>query len=317
MELFRCACARPDVNGESAAAPCTAITVSRAAKQPVSSGDMLATCGSCGHKFDGSEKTCPRCGSDGRSITPSISDGLGITDDREMVHHERSGPGGTLALPRREITDADGGGLKEGSVRHAQNPDSEAIHVYRNDEQVAEGRTGPGDDSVELEMKGRSPQNEEHTARAARILMERFINDGHACGSLRVEGHQDADCDLEFDGCQRRLQVTRAEQTLWRPLADEGHVRRNDSIERVAAGIRAAVEKKAQCLTREQQANLTLVLDATFAADAVLERVIAFYCVEQGEWTASLGFDEVWIVGPTSEATYRLDTRWPGHQGGD
>lgn len=268
---------------------------------------MMATCANCGHQYDGSRDACPRCGSEGRAIGATFSDGIGISDEREMVHHERSGPSGTLGSADHEATDSEQGNFEEGSVRHAHDADtSEAIRVYRSDEQVAEGRA-PRGDPIELEMTGRSLQNEEDTVRAARILMERLIHDGHRCDSLRLVEDQDVDCKLDVDGRTRHLQVTRAEQTLWGDLAGGGHVQRKFPPEDSATSMRAAVQKKATGLASAQRANLTLVLDATFAADAVLERVIECYRAEHGEWTATLGFDEVWIVGPTREATYRLD----------
>lgn len=268
---------------------------------------MMATCANCGHQYDGSRDACPCCGSVGRAIGATFSDGIGISGAHEMVHHERSGPSGTLGSAQSEVTDSEQGHFEEGSVRHAHDADaSEAIHVYRSDEQVAEGRA-PRGEHVELEMTGPSPQNEEDTLRVARIFMERLIHDGYRCDSLRLVDDRDVDCELDVDGRIRHLQVTRAEQTLWGELAVAGHVQRKVPPKDPATRMRAAVQKKAKGLASAQRASLTLVLDATFAADAVLERVIECYRADHGEWTATLGFDEVWIVGPTREATYRLD----------
>jgi len=50
-----------------------------------------------------------------------------------------------------------------------------------------------------------------------------------------------------------------------------------------------------------------LALDATDSPRAALRSVVEMFREQYGEWTAGVGFQEVWVVGPVIDLVNRLD----------
>jgi hypothetical protein len=96
-----------------------------------------------------------------------------------------------------------------------------------------------------------------------------------------------------------KMQHTRADhdQSFWRDGASNHH-----DVAGQAEELRRAVERKQKAAS----ADITLVLDASGAMGALLEGVADSFLEQSGEWASSLGFQQIWLVGPTQSFTRRL-----------
>jgi hypothetical protein len=101
-----------------------------------------------------------------------------------------------------------------------------------------------------------------------------------------------------------RVQVTRVERAAWGTLAQSGQATLQRSIEERVADIRAAVASK--LYPDAQRRKLLLALDAIRSPGYVEDPVVAAFLATHGTWAAGLGYQAIWLVGPTAELTHRL-----------
>ena len=70
-----------------------------------------------------------------------------------------------------------------------------------------------------------------------------------------------------------------------------------------------AIETKAndRRIPQSSRCGLLLALDATRLPALGFDAVVEAFRNDWGLWTKSLGFDSVWLIGPSESMTWRLD----------
>jgi hypothetical protein len=170
------------------------------------------------------------------------------------------------------------------------------------------------EDSVDLDLTGRSKSGEEGTIEVCRTLIERLRHDGQEWSdpmdmSNRGARHEEGvDCSASGPAGGLSIQVTRAERGIWASLASDGRVVVHGKlIEEAARQLRATIEKKAAQTGPHDRAGLVLALNARDTPNLAFPAVISSFRLWHGAWARSLGFRGVWMVGPSVSLTYQLD----------
>ena len=209
-----------------------------------------------------------------------------------------------------EINVRDGIPVSERFLGHGQGESTEGIRVSESTGQSAWADVLP-DGSIKLGIQGKSRQGEEGSKGACRILIERLNDDGAHWGELIDVTDRQDDIDYEAHAADRvlRIQVTRGlfDQGFWRVLGRFGQVTDTSTVDNAVEVLREAIEAKAKLLSSSQRAEITLALDGTETAHQVFRRTIDSFRRRHGFSTGQLGFKEIWIIGPTSSLTFRLD----------
>ncbi len=171
------------------------------------------------------------------------------------------------------------------------------------------------DGSLSYSLKGTSPQGEEDTLSACKILVQ-AINEAGGNWTQPKLGEGVEDCIVADKTNQKniiRIQVVRAitDANLWRRLSEKGRIDQSDiSKNDLLAQLKLSVEKKAdnRKIPASIRINLLLALDATRLPALSFEDVIEEYVERYGFWTRSVGFESVWLIGPIPSLTWRLDS---------
>jgi len=164
------------------------------------------------------------------------------------------------------------------------------------------------DETISLQIDGRSPQNEEDTERVCQTLAMALSNAGRP---LTAVATGDRDVDGELNGASETLsvQVVRALSAagFWRDLAAKAHISQRLSLAETAELLKKAIELKTGKLPPAQRGKLVLALDADRIPALALQPVAEGFRALYGRWSSELGFSEVWLVGPDPRLTWRLD----------
>jgi hypothetical protein len=246
-------------------------------------------CGSCGmpldDPFDPPSETpgpCPRCGStlgSPRSLNVSVTETVDVSEYRAMLQEKDGRAIGFSESPR------------EGRST-AATLDPEA--------------------GLKFSVAGSSPQGEEDTLGACRVLAQRLRLDDASWSDPEPATGQ-LDCVIWHSDQKRTLniQVVRAiaDPSLWRTLNLAGAVSREIPVTEAVAAIKNSVELKASArkIPRKDRGAITLVLDATRLPGLAFHDVVDRFRAVHGSWISELGFSAVWLVGPTSSLASRLD----------
>ena len=114
---------------------------------------------------------------------------------------------------------------------------------------------------------------------------------------------KDVDCFArDAENHELRVQVTMAEydQEVWRNLRRGLEVNRKATPDDFADRLLEVIKKKA---TRARP-NIVLAIDASQMAQFAL--VSNSFSSRHRSYAASVGFKEIWLVGPTPDLTFRL-----------
>lgn len=166
-------------------------------------------------------------------------------------------------------------------------------------------RVGGGEQSQEYE--GAPTQNEENVPAALHRLRDKRNNiEGSHVWREHI-GHDHASVDgtiQSVDGRELKCQATRVERRTLRSRGSMGRATSNDGDVGLAANVVTAVESKVDSADR----TMILVLDANDApayTDGPRVVEMARYTMSErgylGRWA------EVWMVGPTTARTVRID----------
>ena len=246
-----------------------------------------AHCHDCGYSLEGlpvrsngMPAPCPRCGSTRPSIEVECSDGMTLGDHM--------------------------------SALQARNGDAVGFTESERDGLSSAASLGPGGDLDDV-LEGRSPQGEQDTLPACRVLVSKLNQGGADWDQPRRGTREPVDCEAD----NRRavtsrlcVQVVRAnvDPRLWSTLNRAGKVEETGiAITTLAEQIKAAIEAKGQKLPAVSRSGLVLALDATRLPASGFDVVVKEFRSTWGHWASSLGFDAVWLVGPLEELTWRLD----------
>jgi hypothetical protein len=192
--------------------------------------------------------------------------------------------------------------VKKADERVVGFAESERQGVTASADQQPDGR-------VSLLLSGASPQGEEDTFAACRILIE-TMNRAGASWSQPVLGREPADCEANDSRLLLKpleIQVVRAtnDPILWKSLSNSGAIQRLNAPVDFVPMVRSAVAKKLK-YPRDERARLVLALDANRLPDVTIHDVVDHIRTELKDWLSELGFREVWLVGPVCDLTHRL-----------
>ena len=181
--------------------------------------------------------------------------------------------------------------------------ESERQGITTSSDQQPDGR-------VSLRLSGYSPQGEEDSFNASRILIEAMNRMG-ASWSEPTAGAEPADyeaIDLLQPSLTLEIQVVRAieDPILWKSLSKNAEVQRAKLPIDLVPMVRVAVTKKVLKYGPAERARLVLALDANRLPDLTLDDPVNHTRTELKDWLAGLGFREIWLVGPIWDLTYRL-----------
>ena len=248
----------------------------------------MTKCGSCGlelpeEKGNANERDpCPSCGSTTRQFDQTIEETVRVSDNFMMeVQHE----GRTVGFR----------------------------------ESAREGRAASGDDhgdgTLSLTLTGTSPQGEEDTASACRVLV-RAMNGKGDTWNAPAAGTGDVDCvatnAADEKAAPLNIQVVRAivDPEMWHSLAARGMLEKPKvEAEKIADLIADALGKKLdpRKIPLPQRPALVLALDATRLPALAFDAVIDSFRERHGALVRGAGFRSVWLVGPSESLTKRLD----------
>lgn len=255
--------------------------------RPVSDDTVQqAWCGACGHPYEhpaavaatpGAERSpCPQCGSNRVSFGLMLS--AAVATSASMTGYKPPGSSGE-------------------SVRVARGGEDRRVAGADVD------RLGELSDHIE----GRASAKDSSELRAAAVLVGHLNARGARWGSPTLYCGEEIGVDaVAADGAERlQIQVTTPERSGWAWLAKQHQLERSapDTSDAVNA-IKVAIEDKT--LFSELEV-IVLALDATDSPRYALGAVVNAFRVRHGAWAKSVGYQEIWLVGPVVELVHRLD----------
>jgi hypothetical protein len=191
------------------------------------------------------------------------------------------------------------------AVAHSHHHDgSESIVVGSEEFRSASVAGGEGH---RQDFHGRPAQNEEDVLQVCRSLRAALRREGEVWGPFSVPPApaDDVDAVAENDaGAVLRVQVTRVERAAWGTLAQSGQTTLQRNVEELVSNIRAAAESK--LYSPAQRRKLLLALDAIRSPAYVHDAVVAAFLATHGAGAAGLGYQAIWLVGPTADLSRRL-----------
>lgn len=155
-------------------------------------------------------------------------------------------------------------------------------------------------------LDGDRPQNEQDVEAVCGLLREALGLLGENYGRFRVPLEvDDVDCIADgLHGNSLRVQVTRVERKAWAEMARNGSAESTETNEQRADAIIAAVMAKR--LPPQQRRQLVLALDAVRTPAYVRSDVVDVFRDKYGSAAAQLGYQAIWLVGPSATLTVKL-----------
>ena len=184
-------------------------------------------------------------------------------------------------------------------------------------ESTRQGRASSADQvtptSQTFQIQGTSPQGEEDSLPTCRILVQKW-NEDEGSWAEPIEGQDDdVDCRVESASHSKsvvQIQVVRAtvNSEFWKELSVTGRVCRDQiEIDKLACWIKESIKKKAKHIPESRRNQLHLALDATRLPGLGFDDIVENFHQQFGSWASSQGFVSIWLVGPSTRLTWRLD----------
>ena len=245
-------------------------------------------CGNCGRMLAEIEdllpekrEPCPTCGSTKRTYDCTVSDSLTASDYSQM-------------LAKRDN--------KSFTYSESNRKDGRSASAELNE-----------DGSLSSSAAGSSPQGEESTLEACRILVNKLNSCGANWGepSLTENGHVDCQAvDADDHKILLKVQVVRAflNSNFWQALSTQGSSQFQAADGAALADkLEETIKHKAVRIPANARSGLLLALDATLFPVLPFDCVVEEFRSSYGVWADSLGFAAIWLVGPISDLVQRLD----------
>jgi len=166
------------------------------------------------------------------------------------------------------------------------------------------------DGATTSSIAGKPPQGESDVVQVCNALISHLNSRG---GNWRADckpsgPEEGVDCVTADGQSTMKMQVTRLlDQSTFKKLANRGQCSDEFSGQQMADQLSAAIESKANKFADQHRSSIVLVLDGRHAPH-VLPKFLDKFCDDNSEAVRDLGFEAVWIVGPTSELIRRLDS---------
>lgn len=162
--------------------------------------------------------------------------------------------------------------------------------------------------TIRLSLLGLSPRHEEDSDIACKTLVTALTTAGLYV-QFQGRGEQDDDFVLTVNSSQIGVQVVRAltDPRFWTQLARSGEVNElNLTLNEAVSALRTAIEHKTR-IPPEQRSSLILLLDAYRLPALVLGPVTNEFKQVHAAWAKSLGFYQIYVVGPETTFVAQLD----------
>lgn len=200
-------------------------------------------------------------------------------------------------------------------IQHRWRTDgTEEIRVAGSDASVLVVSLGP-DHILRLKVRDRPPQGEEGADIVASTLIQRLNRSGGQWDDLRWHEGREEGTDLVAAGPHGslKIQVTRSftDFTSWQRLARELEMEYNTPVSLAVEHVWKAIEAKASRLGPAVRADLVLALDTTMPPIYATRAFMVALRAARAADIQTLGFRQVWLVGPTDMLTWRVDEPFP------
>ena len=167
------------------------------------------------------------------------------------------------------------------------------------------------DGSLEQSLRGRPVQGEGDTLDVCARLV-RVLNSAGGNWAEPVWGERDEDSVIRSVDSEEgvAVQVVRAisDSEYWHTLGT--HHERSDTLalDQAATFLRQAVQHKVgrDGVPQRQRGTLWLVIDANRVPALAFREVVDRFEALHGSWLRTLGFAQVWLVGPSPEFIHHL-----------
>lgn len=183
------------------------------------------------------------------------------------------------------------------------------------------GRTAFGDvnnaGKLSYGIEGTTSKGEQGTLETCQLLVQ-LLNENENASKQKwtapesvILPHIDCQSAKEGDSDESlNMQVVRAvtDQSHWAKLNIEGRVSQDGvTAAKLADELKRSIEIKKAKIPALHRTNIVLVLNAVDSPVMAFGDVVAAFASLHGEWSASLGFQAIWVVGPTAKLVHRLD----------
>ena len=203
-----------------------------------------------------------------------------------------------------EINVDDQVGVSEVIIATGEGPSGEGVRRVDSEGHLV-GIDQTGEDVNEF-IAGPTIQGEQGRKATCEILMEKLIELGQDWVRLEEELSTDSDVDCRLYSRRRgvkelEIQVTKADKSIWPELAKgPAGIPRSRSID-------AVCESLFQCiLDKRHVARPDLVLALEAVHFPVVQAVADEFMETYGPKARSIGFHQIWLVGPTPGLTFQL-----------
>lgn len=169
-----------------------------------------------------------------------------------------------------------------------------------------------GPDGISHGLSGSPPTNETGTMETCTYLIAAMNRAGSTWDQPVVaSAHDDADafCGQLNGGSEvLRIQVVRAQSNaaFWKEVHVNHRATMSGTPVDLAGELKAPIAHKAGLLQPAQRGQLVLALSALHTPGYALGDVAEKFREHHGVWAGSIGFSEIWLVGPGVDLAHRL-----------
>jgi hypothetical protein len=144
--------------------------------------------------------------------------------------------------------------------------------------------------------------------RTAAMLVAYLRRQGEPWEHIRLkrddEPEAGVDCfAIDPEGKELRIQVTKAERQAWRDLHVAGRHTRTSEHDSAVSELRSGVLSKKHKVGHDTVLAVDAIDSPLYAAPALVES----FRRDHGKEVAAIGFQQIWVVGPTIDRVQRLD----------
>lgn len=168
-------------------------------------------------------------------------------------------------------------------------------------------------DELTFVISGDAPENEDNAVETAKRLVWALNARGAAWSEAQpAPGSDDHDANSTWAGDAKRvllIQVVRiANGARWRDLRTNGAIAEEIDFDAAADELRAAIAKK-EGKHYARKSSLTLAIDVSQLPSHTLAPVLRAFEARYGDEARAIGFESIWVVGPSVPAVFPLAAR--------
>jgi hypothetical protein len=163
------------------------------------------------------------------------------------------------------------------------------------------------DGTIRSELAGAAWTGRTNEGWAAKTLAQAIsLSTGEPVRVMAGEDARGTDRFLEVGTRSQAVQLTATIQdSRWKELSRAKTHARTESVDDLAQGVLDSVQAKAEKTAERDRRTVILALDAQ-QIPAARHKGVRRIATQQLGAAAGLGFQEIWIVGPTVETTFKL-----------